>query len=202
MKMYLFFAGTKVDLGFLIDISSRMDAGSFKQVIAFVKQIYKAFPIGKADTHVGLVTCAGSARVVFNLNTYSNVRQLDRAFSRVRNSYGSLRLDVGFRVAQTQLFGRTARKGIPNVLIVLANGPPALGPRYISASGSARISGILVFAIGTSKNVPQKMLNAMATTPRFTARVPQANGLTRKIRPVISRIGQGICFTCVDLRGC
>jgi hypothetical protein len=194
MEVYIF-TGTKVDLGFLIDVSSRMDARSFTQVIAFVKQIYRAFPIGRADTHVGLVICSGSARVVFNLNTYMNVRQLDSAFRRVRNSAGNLMLHQGFRVAQTQLFGRTARKGIPNVLIVLANGIAAGGQRYISASGSARISGILVFAIGTSRSVPQKMLNAMATTPRFTARVPNANGLRRKTRTVITRIGQGICFT-------
>ena len=188
-----------MDLGFLIDVSSRMDQASFRMVIAFAKQIYKAFPIGRADTHVGLVICSSSARVVFNLNTYSNVRQVDAAFSRVRNSAGSLNLDVGFRVAQTQLFARTARRGIPNVLIVLTNGYPARGTRYISAAGSARISGILVFAIGTKAVVPQQMLNAMATTPRFTARVSQANGLPKKIRPVISRIGQGICFVCLNL---
>lgn len=171
-----------------------MDTASFAQVIAFVKKIYQAFPIGKADTHVGLVTCAGSARVVFNFNRYSNVRQLDAAFSRVRNSAGPLNLHVGFRVAQTQLYRRSARKGIPNVLIVLTNGPPAAGRRYISASGNARISGILVFAVATSRNVPRAMLNAMATTPKFTARVRRARGLYRRIRQATSRIGQGIYF--------
>jgi hypothetical protein len=98
------FTGTKVDLGFLIDVSSRMDQASFRMVIAFAKQIYKAFPIGRADTHVGLVICSGRASVVFNLNSYTNVRQVDVAFSRVRNSAGSLNLDLGFRVAQTQSF--------------------------------------------------------------------------------------------------
>lgn len=192
MTGILFFAGTKVDLGFLIDISSRMDGASFAQVIAFVKQIYKAFPIGRADTHVGLVTCAAGARVVFNFNSYSNVRQLDVAFSRVRNSRGKLNIHVGFKVAQTQLFKRTARKGIPNVLIVITNGVPAGGQRYLSASGDARISGILVFAIGSSRNMRRNMLNAMATTPKFTALVTRARGLYRKTRLVLQRIGQGI----------
>ena len=181
-----------MDLGFLIDISSRMDGASFAQVIAFVKQIYRAFPIGKADTHVGLVTCASGARVVFNFNSYSNVRQLDVAFSRVRNSRGNLNLHVGFKVAQTQLFKRTARVGIPNVLIVITNGVPAGGQRYLSASGDARISGIIVFAIGSSRSVPRNMFNAMATTPKFTGLVTRAKGLYRKTRPVLQRISQGI----------
>lgn len=198
MQPWVFFIGTKVDLGFLIDISSRMDSRSFVQAIAFAKKIYQAFPIGKADTHVGLVTCSSRATMVFNFNTYRTVRQLDAAFSRVRNSAGNLMLHSGFQVAQTQLFGRSARRGIPNVLIVIHNGPSSGGWRYLSASGSARISGILVFAIGTSRQVSRQSLNGMATTPKFTALVSQANGLNGKIRPVITRIGQGIQYIGVD----
>ena len=169
-----------------------MDPGSLTQVISFVKQIYRAFPLGKSDTHVGLVICGSGARVMFNLNSYRTVRQLDAAFARVRRLGGNLRIEAGFRVAQTQLF-RRARKGIPNVLIAITNGIPS--GNYISASASARISGILVYAIGTSRTfVQRQMLNAMGTTPKFTALVTRAQGLFRKIRSCIGRIGQGNSF--------
>lgn len=174
-----------------------MDQGSFLQVIAFVKVIYQAFPIGKDDTHVALITVAGSAKIWFGFNSYLSVKRLDAAVARVRNSRGPLRLASGFNVARTRLFAVSARKGIPNVLIVFASNNP--GRAFVTASANARVSGILVFAIGTRANVKQNWLNAMASTPQFSLRVPSVAKLMLNIQGVADKLGQGKFYIWVIL---
>lgn len=166
-----------------------MDKGSFALVTAFVKAIYQAFPIGKDDTHVALVTVARTSTVVFDFNAFFTVKDLDRAFGKVALSRGPLNLYQGFMAAQTNLFAVSSRKGIPNLLIVLANGKPR--GAYITASANARISGILVFTVGTSASVNQQILTATASTPQFTLAAASASMLMTSLQAIADKVGQG-----------
>ena len=98
--------GTKVDLVFLVDASSVMK-GRLSHVIAFVRSIYRSFPIGKGSTRVGLIAIGIRDRTIFHLKRYYKTRLLDGAMNMIRSARprGPLYLARGF-LAANNLFRR------------------------------------------------------------------------------------------------
>jgi len=83
-SMFLLFSGCGVepaDIVFILDASGSVGAQNFNKMLQFVNKLVDGFPIGPAETHIGLVTFDTKVYNQFHLNKYNDKTQIKDAVS-------------------------------------------------------------------------------------------------------------------------
>jgi hypothetical protein len=77
----------KVELMFLADGSGSIESygrGNFKRCLNFVKQVASSFTISRTQGRISVTVFSSKTKVIFHLNSYTNVQQVYRAIDGIR----------------------------------------------------------------------------------------------------------------------
>ena len=107
----------QVDLGFLVDGSSSVPEGLFRQLFQLVTFIYSAFPVSRDDTRVGLGLISASPLVVIGFEPFSDKPTLHSTIEALAYPGDQRDANLGavLTVAKEKLFDSTSRKGVRQV---------------------------------------------------------------------------------------
>ena len=142
------------------------------------------FQVSKAGTHVGVVVFSKFARLEFGFEQFYDQASIRQAINNIRYLNSGTFTGNGLRKVKSNLFERSARQGVPNVLIVLTDG--ASQDDIVQRSHDLHNMGVIVFCIGVGSNIDRSQLNVMATDPDsehvFTANFDALDSVIDAIR--------------------
>jgi hypothetical protein len=151
------------DVGFLVSGSNRVGARNFKRLLVFVQTVYQGLTVSAVDTRIGLEVYAGGARVQFDYRKYKDTVSLDKAMSAVQYPRGGAnRVGRALRNAEKRLIGRSARRKVPQILVVFVTGRSTDGVTRI-ARRVKRKADIIPIAIGRKPD--KRLVKTLASSP-------------------------------------
>ena len=115
-----------MDVAFAIDVSSNIDDVDFKLLKEGASKMISDFKVGAANSHIGLMTFSSSARVIFNFGQTYEPNKMKKELNALRqDATKDIDLGVLLKTAANDMFSLkgNARRGIPNVLILVTKGP-------------------------------------------------------------------------------
>ena len=186
----------KVDIGFLIDGSSRVTLINFKYILEYVKIIVHAFPVSKEGIHIGLAVVSSKGKnVIFGFNKYTDSLSMDPAID--SSDYPANDAVVGESIAtvKDELFVTSSRTGAIKILVVILGGKSSddvtIPSQDLKAAG---INRVIVVAItsDTDKTVyvpPATVPNDVIISVTYIAIKTTAQVLVDRINT-----GEYICF--------
>ncbi|XP_043913715.1 vitrin isoform X2 [Protopterus annectens] len=149
------------DIGFIIDGSSSVGTGNFRNVLQFVANITKEFEISDTDTRVGAVQYTYEQRLEFSFDKHSTKQELLNAIKRINYWSGGTSTGAAITYAYEQLFSKS-KPNKRKIMIVITDGRSYDDVR-IPASTVHR-NGVIAYSIGIAWAV-QDELEAIATDP-------------------------------------
>ncbi|XP_067023578.1 protocadherin Fat 4-like isoform X2 [Acropora muricata] len=162
---------TSVDLAFILDSSGSVGSYNFNLVKNFVKNVVDFFNIGKAGTHVAVVTYSTNTKLEFNLKAYYTKSSIKTAVGKISyrggwtytaNSLDYVRKNI-FATSQ----GMRPDQSIPKVTVLLTDGY-SNGRSVADPAKQLRDKGVNIFSVGVGRYVNPKELNTIATDPDST----------------------------------
>ena len=159
-----FLNSVEVDIGFLIDGSSRVTAMNFKLILEYVKLIVHAFPISETGIHIGLSVISSDGVIVFGFNKYKDSLSMDPAID--STLYPGTEAAVGKSLSKVkdELFVTSSRQGAIKILIVILGGTSTDDVTVPSEDlKSAGINRVIVVAI--SSDTDKTVFSPPATVP-------------------------------------
>ena len=123
LKLSIFFFVVQVDIGFLIDGSSRVTLLNFKYFLEYVKMIVHAFPVSKEGIHVGLAVVTNKGNnIIFGFNKYTDSLSMDPAIDATVYPGSDAAVGESLAKVKDELFVTSSRTGAIKVLIVILGG--------------------------------------------------------------------------------
>ncbi|XP_031557395.1 collagen alpha-1(XII) chain-like, partial [Actinia tenebrosa] len=151
----------RIDLGFLIDVSSRVGRTNIKYIRLYVKEMVRRFRVTSRLTRVGIVTYSSRQRRIIRLTRARSNRDVNRALGRIQIRRGRRRTGSGLRYAKRYLFEGKPKCGRKRVLIVLTTGASADGVRR--PAKSLENIGVEIFVVVPNKG-GRKQMHQIATS--------------------------------------
>ncbi|XP_064014287.1 vitrin [Pogoniulus pusillus] len=188
----------KVDLSFLIDGSWSIGKRRFQLQKQFLSNIAQALGIGSAGPLMGIVQYGNDPSTEFNLQTYTNARDLRNAIEKIPQKGGLSNVGKALSFVNKNFFldANGNRRGAPNVVVVMVDGWPT--DRVEEASRLARESGINIFFVtieaaaeSEKQNViePKFVEKAVCRTNGFYGiHVPSWFSLHKVVQPLVKRV--------------
>lgn len=157
---------TKLDIGIVLDGSSRIGQNEFDYLKNFVTKLIAFFGVSESATRVGLVVFSGNARLVFRLGQLVAFSQFRRELASLRYQGGSSRLDLGMQVASTMFdIENGGRVGIPKVLFVVTDGVLSSRNGLLAIRQSVstlRNNGVLMITASAGQSIDFAVLRDIA----------------------------------------
>jgi len=188
MKLVIGVCRATVDLGFLLDDSSSIEAagrGNFQSCIDFIVKVVSEFIISQAGTHIGLVKYSLTANLEFDFNRFSDKQSVINQIQATTYTSGS-RTETGAALTycKTALFDASARKQVPRILIVMTDGEAH--DSVVAPSKDLRDSGVVIFSLGVGQKYKIPELQEMASDPKpdhvITADFTQLGSVVQRIK--------------------
>ena len=107
--------------------------------------------INNGLVRVGIVVYSNTAVSQFHLNTYTNKRQILKAVSNIRYTYGQTHTAEALRLMRTTMFTEANgdRPDVPNVAIIVTDGASTINNEdTLPEADLTRLQGIRIFGIG------------------------------------------------------
>ena len=155
----------QVDIGFLIDGSSRVTVLNFKYFLEYVKIVVHAFSVSKEGIHVGLavVTSKGN-NIIFGFNKYTDSLSMDPAIDAIVYPGGDAAVGESLAKVKDELFVTSSRTGATKLLIVVLGGKSSDDVTIPSQDlKTAGINRVIVVAVST--NTDKTVYTPPATVP-------------------------------------
>ena len=150
---------------FVLDSSGSIGASNFQNMRNFVTTVVNALEIGPGRSQVGVIVFSSTARVQFNLNTYSDKPSLLSAITRIPFLSGGTNTDEALELLITQGFtgSRPDMEAIPKIAMVVTDGQSNNPPRTVQAANQLHQTSITTYAIGIG-GADVTELSAIAST--------------------------------------
>ena len=93
-------------------------------ILNFTKSLIAPFKIGPSNIQVGVVIFGSRASIAFNLNSYQNLEDINKAIDAIRWKDEETNTSGALRIMHEEMFLTVNgdRKGAPNIGIVLTDG--------------------------------------------------------------------------------
>ena len=125
---------TAFDLGVIVDISKSVKEANLPKLRAAVSKVVDEFDISTDGTHMGLITFAEKATLLFDFADpkYHNAKTAKDRISQINKLYFQTRTDKALILADSDLFTAAGgdRPDKPNLLLVFTDGKPTPKPGY------------------------------------------------------------------------
>ncbi|XP_041423473.1 collagen alpha-6(VI) chain-like isoform X1 [Xenopus laevis] len=148
------------DIIFLLDASASISRGEFRLMQRFVEAVVNDSLVGKKNVQFGVVVYGTNPAEQFLLNTYSTKADTLKAVFNVSQVSGYTYTAKALEYTRIR-FGSSygGRSGIPHILILITDGATtnADRPNLPIVSNALKDDGIIVFAVGVGKAVPQEL---------------------------------------------
>ena len=116
------------DVGIIMDISKSVKLRNLPKLRAAVMKVVDEFDVSPDGTHVGIITFAQKANLLFNFaeSTYHKPEAIRNRVSKVKNLFADTRTDKALILANNRLFTAAGgdRPDKPNLLLVFTDGRP------------------------------------------------------------------------------
>merc|ERR1712168_61337 len=157
----------KLDLQIIVDASGSVKSWNFRKMLKIISsRIVEDLNIGQRKTRVALFrySSRSKTKVIFNLNTYSSKRAMQRRIIATRYTKGGTYTANAMRKALVS-FKRFQRRGrnVKKALFVFTDGKAAESIRQVLAASKLwRNAGVKVYAIGIGSGIGIRGLRAIA----------------------------------------
>ena len=160
----------------------------FMQYMEIVKYIYSAFPISPENVQVGLGVISSNPEIVFSFDKYFDKTSLDSAVNSVEYPGIQQVANIGqsLLVAKEIFYGKGARKGVRNVLILLINDKS--NDEISEPARRLRDSGVEIFCFAVGIRVDVQELTEIATRPTNNHMVMKSDSLPTGAKKLIEML--------------
>ncbi|GCC24847.1 collagen alpha-6(VI) chain-like [Chiloscyllium punctatum] len=162
-------SATVADIVFLVDQSDSIGAVNFQLLRVFLHNMINALEVEAESVHIGLAQYSTIASEDFNLKMYRRKSDILDHIKSIRYSGGGRNTGIAIDFVRKNYFteqaGSRARKGIPQILIVITSGESQDAVKDNAAI--LRRLGITVYALGI-QNATESELKKIASHPSKT----------------------------------
>ena len=140
-----------MDVAFLLDSSSSVGDRNFKKSLHFVKNITEKMSFLSGKTQVSLMTFSDDVRVEFQLNDYTNKKDILYAMEQSLYDPGGTFLMEALRRVREDVFvpERGDRPSAPNIVVLLVDGVSNILPQETLPEGrKSKRAGIHIISVG------------------------------------------------------
>ncbi|XP_026172742.1 collagen alpha-6(VI) chain-like isoform X2 [Mastacembelus armatus] len=188
----------EADIFFLIDHSGSIFPSDFQDMKMFIIEFLHTFRIGPQHVRVGVAKYADSPNLEFDLTTYSDATELEKAVEDIKQLGGGTETGKALEFMGPYFRNAVASRGhkVPEYLIVITDGKSSDDVK--APAVNLRSQGVTVYAIGV-KNADEDELQEISGDPKRTFFVNNFDAL----RPIKDDIITDICSTdaCKDIPG-
>ena len=168
----------KVDLCLIIDSSGNIrdnrpadGSDNWATQLKFLSDLVGDFTVGFDATRVGAVVFSGNSRLVFSLDRYGTVEEVQRAITSIAYMGQTTNTPAALNTAKDQCFNpsRGDRRDIVNLAVIVTDGlpyPQNLRDPSLQAANALRNSGSRMVAVGITDTVDEEFLKAMSSLPQ------------------------------------
>ncbi len=167
--------GKPADIIFLIDSSTSIWGPHFRKQIKFVRNVVEEFDV--RNTRIGVLTFGDFTRVQFDLERYSNRKNLIMAINAIFQSGGGTRTD-GALMRAAEIFAAQSRPGVPHIAILMSDGDSDFPDRTKEQASLLQLMGIHVFAVGIGDNIKETELHNIASQESYIFKASTFDTLT------------------------
>jgi Mg-chelatase subunit ChlD len=116
-----------MDVVFVVDASGSVGPIDYLIILNFVSRVVGMLDVDSGLVRVGLLMFGSESRVVFNLNRYSSVLDIQAALAQVRYVGGSTMTAPALRAARDWMFqsANGSRDGARHVIVLITDGNTA-----------------------------------------------------------------------------
>ena len=159
--------GKPADLVFVMDGSGSISSSNFIEQKRFIKGMVDLFETDSGKIRVGVVTYSNWAFLEFNLNQFSNRRDIKRKIDLVRHYRGDTNTASAIAYMRDHMFTERngARDGVPQIGIVLTDGHSNDPWLTMEESMATKEAGITLFAVGVGMDLSRYELRSIASSP-------------------------------------
>ncbi|XP_070690878.1 collagen alpha-6(VI) chain-like [Pempheris klunzingeri] len=161
----------EADIFFLMDDSGSITNQDFSDMKKFIIEFLQTFRIGQQHVRIGLVKYAEWSTLQFDLNTYSDAKQMERAVNAIVHEGRGTKTGMALS-SMGPYFERavaTRDHRVPEYLIVITDGEST--DEVKGPADKLRAQGVIIYGIGV-KNATKKaariQLNEIAGDPKRT----------------------------------
>lgn len=152
---------------FLLDSSASNSCYDFQTELQSVAEFAKFYVIGPHNVQIGIVTFSSTARNEFDMNSFTNIKDLEQAINNITPMMTSTH--TGRALQYVGLHSFKASKGdrssnIPNFLVVITDGRSRGVHNVTTESIALHSSNIEIFAVGIGSDTSITELNAIASS--------------------------------------
>lgn len=156
----------KVDLVFLVESTGKMGVANWRRTVLFMKYVADAFDISRTGTRLGFVMEGRTFQIVVNLNRIVKKPLLLAVMGLIPLPFGNGKIGKGLSDVKDLVLNPSARRNIPQVLIVLTDGKSI--DDITQPVKSLADSGVEIFTVGLGKRVSLGQLAKIASFPSTT----------------------------------
>ncbi|KAM9352972.1 collagen alpha-6(VI) chain-like [Symphorus nematophorus] len=188
----------EADIFFLIDHSGSIYPTDFHDMKKFIIEFLHTFRIGPQHVRVGVAKYADSPNLEFDLQTYKDVKTLEKAVEDIKQIGGGTETGRALDFMGPHFDRAMATRGhkVPEYLVVITDGKSSDEVKI--PAEKLRAKGVIIYAIGV-KSADEEELKEIAGDPKRTFFVNNFDAL----RPIKDDIITDICSqdACKDIPG-
>ena len=180
----------QIDIGFLIDGSTRVTILNFKYILEYVKMIVHAFPISKEGIHVGLGVVSSKGNVIFGFNKYTDSLSMDPAIDATAYPGGNAAVGESMAKIKDDLYVTSSRSGAIKILIIIVGGKSS--DDVSIPSQDLKTAGInRVFVVAITSNTDKTIYTPPASVPNDVIIVSTYVTINITAQILVDRINTG-----------
>ncbi|CAG5117316.1 unnamed protein product, partial [Candidula unifasciata] len=142
----------QIDILFLIDASSNVDAQVFNQELGVSANLAENFPIGPEAAQFSAVTFADNPHYLFDFNTFTNFSTFEAAILQAQYLSGSPNTFLALENSKDLFFGgHGARGNAAKVALLFSSGKSADPARTQQQAAVLKGYGVFIIAVAVSK---------------------------------------------------
>ena len=177
------------DIAFLVDASESMTEKDFVNEKEIIKKIAATFDVGKAKSHLGLISFSTDAHIRVKFGDHLDLRSFQDAVDKIPFAAGGTRFDKAFGEAAIGLFSANGgvRPDLPKVMIILTDGKQSADYDAVPIERSVlplRHLGVRILALAIGSQVDMDELRQMVNDPKDIHAFKDFNDLLDDVKKV------------------
>ena len=154
-----------------MDASESMTKKDFVNEKEIIKKIAATFDVGKAKSHLGLISFSTDAHIRVKFGDHLDLRSFQDAVDKIPFAAGGTRFDKAFGEAANGLFSANGgvRPDLPKVMIILTDGKQSADYDAVPIERSVlplRHLGVRILALAIGSQVDMNELRQMVNDPK------------------------------------
>jgi len=179
---------SKIELGFVVDGTDSIQVNS-SVINSFMKNLSRTFNISSGQTRIGVIVYSTNATLVFNLDQYSSISEIEAAIDNITYPGGATYTGQALNGSTISLFNSNiVRANVSKVLVLITDGVSI--DDVAESAALLNNTGVTSFVVGIGNDYDRSQLIQIALGKEqhvFTADLNSLGDITGNIREAICR---------------